>query len=875
MGEIPSQPDFPTNSSSLSDSKLYQSLSQRKTQLQIQGTNQNRAAKNIDQIHKNPPKQTIQPVKRTLSQASQVLNKKVAGSLGNVKSPNVAKWWDTTSKTVAAKTGQFHKEAIKGINNNILKAENYLTNMGKPAVKSQAPKAAIPKGIGTMGKLGKVLGPLGEFKSLYEQGARTGEDIALPLVLGAGGLIPGVRDSKDYQELVEAYSDLRRERREQQGWKRFFQPTENQIIQPAKYLFTGGQSQGVSYVVTVTWKSYLDEYDHSGGYINQSIGPETLTGKITGIGTLNNSSYGVIYNNGASIRVLPGWAGQVHQVNRGNVFDFKITSVVRADGQPDTGGNPAPTQPEISGVTQPPPIPDLSNQVLGVDGSELASELAQILGIIPSMPTQKIAVSPRVPTRYPDTKPNTPEQDELERDSEPDGDGKFFIPDFRTPINPYISDTPIPSKTYTSIGESDKNENHQYIPIPIAVATGKPEGGESQQVTRYTSTGSSSSEDPFGTPITTPIAPSDPNPTKSPTKTPIPTPDPKPTEQDKKFNLPLPLPIVGKADPVKGDPVNNKLTEPQAPNQLPPTKTPPKTGTECPCNEPVLKGQNTMLDKLDALQGGLNNALDAEILRKVNIIDDKVGDKVDGGLGGFLTNKFQKLWKSRVIDRALNLATFAVAVHNAAMLSNNIKDTLLYGIENALQVIGIKDADDVASSFNEAIGDAVENTIKSIIGADNYTNLVETWKKASRIYQAGTNILSTTLSIHQGLTGGLELIGKYNSKIGNALKASGTVMPNYYDWMEEEISLKTGQSAKIQNFMDGLQNVEEVAEDIEGITSEAVSVKDDLEQLKEQREQLDQALEDERTQKQEEEAQENEQSAAHSTTQKDLVKPNS
>jgi hypothetical protein len=122
------------------------------------------------------------------------------------------------------------------------------------------------------------------------------------------------------------------------------------------------------------------------------------------------------------------------------------------------------------------------------------------------------------------------------------------------------------------------------------------------------------------------------------------------------------------------------------------------------------------------------------------VIDNKLGPQVNGGLSGFLTDKFTKLWNSRVIDRALNLMATAAAIHNAVMLSRNIGSTLVQTLGNALSIIGIKDGDEVAQSFSTVIGDSIENIIKGSIGSENYTQLTETWAKASRIYQSAINI---------------------------------------------------------------------------------------------------------------------------------------
>jgi uncharacterized phage infection (PIP) family protein YhgE len=285
--------------------------------------------------------------------------------------------------------------------------------------------------------------------------------------------------------------------------------------------------------------------------------------------------------------------------------------------------------------------------------------------------------------------------------------------------------------------------------------------------------------------------------------------------------------------------------------------------------------------KLDDLKQNLaNNAGDLlqlpllnEINERTKTINNKMGDQVDGGLSGFLINKFQKLWQSRVIDRAINLMTLATAVHNATMLSRNVGETLLSAVSNVMSLIGIKDADEVVHSFTEAIGDGIENIIKGIIGTENYTNLTETWQKANRIYQAASNIISLFNSSLFGLAEGMELVGKYTGKIGNALKRSGTVLENSYEWMSETFSIKTGKIGQFQKVLDGIEQAENVASDLESATSEIREVGDNLQEIQQEKEQINEALKDKEDQKKAEQDAAKLASQSPNISASDLVKP--
>ncbi|CAO5072632.1 Chromosome partition protein Smc [Microcystis aeruginosa] len=212
----------------------------------------------------------------------------------------------------------------------------------------------------------------------------------------------------------------------------------------------------------------------------------------------------------------------------------------------------------------------------------------------------------------------------------------------------------------------------------------------------------------------------------------------------------------------------------------------------------------------------------------LNRIDAKLGPQVNGGLSGYLQDRFTKLWNSRVVDRALNLMATAAAIHNGVMLSRNIGSTLIQTLANALSIIGIKDGDEVAQSFSTVIGDSIENIIKGLIGAENYTQLTETWAKANRIYQSAINIYQLMTDSLFGITSGLEQTAKYTGKIGNALRKSGAVLENSYNWMSEQFNFSSGKNRKIDQVIQGLQQANEIASDLESITSEFRSVTENI-----------------------------------------------
>lgn len=280
------------------------------------------------------------------------------------------------------------------------------------------------------------------------------------------------------------------------------------------------------------------------------------------------------------------------------------------------------------------------------------------------------------------------------------------------------------------------------------------------------------------------------------------------------------------------------------PSSIPPT-TPPNVSDPCQgnaCSQAIRSDIANNRSRLDELNAALNAAdlagLQA-LMAKLNQIDNKLGAQVPGGLSGFLQGfreKFDKFVKWTQIDRVLNLLTFIAAVHNAFMLSNQIGQTLTSAISQGLAVIGIKDEDGNELDINSIIGNAVENTIKSIVGEENYETMSAQWKRANRIYQSAANILFAFQSITYSILESLEIVGSYVAKIGNAAKKFGVFVENCYAWMNPNPDFTRNR------FFRFLDTTQETVENIDEVAGEVLNIQETIVEIESQSEQLRQAV---------------------------------
>jgi hypothetical protein len=238
---------------------------------------------------------------------------------------------------------------------------------------------------------------------------------------------------------------------------------------------------------------------------------------------------------------------------------------------------------------------------------------------------------------------------------------------------------------------------------------------------------------------------------------------------------------------------------------------------------------------LDAVNTGANAAL----LTGQQTILARLGDQLPGGIGG----KLSRFADWMHLDRLLNLMTFAATVHNAAMLSNNLAQTLFSAIGNVLSAIGLKKEDGSAFDIGSVISSGIESLIKGMIGEENYKSLNSTWKKANRIYQAAANLLNSIQSLSASILSALEVVGQWNAKVANALKKFGVVGEKAYSWMNPNVNFQN-------KYFTALENATNVISQVDQVASEVLSIKETVGQIVEQKKELDDSLKETDTSKQ-------------------------
>jgi len=201
-----------------------------------------------------------------------------------------------------------------------------------------------------------------------------------------------------------------------------------------------------------------------------------------------------------------------------------------------------------------------------------------------------------------------------------------------------------------------------------------------------------------------------------------------------------------------------------------------------------------------------------------------------GGVTGTLaslTTNLTNFAKSSVASRAWNALTLMVVLHNAAMLSRDLVQTMGDTLSTGLAVIGITDENDSPIDINKILGQRADQFMAAVLGAENWKGLKKNWALASRTVQAASNIVYTMRSI---MDSSLEVgvwTAEQVAKIGNGLKADGVVDRFRYPTMPEIYVPGNRILAK-------LANLDDAASSLSMVTSELLSVKEESEELADQ-----------------------------------------
>ncbi|MBD2189861.1 hypothetical protein [Pseudanabaena mucicola] len=744
--------------------------------------------------------------------------------------------WDGRSTGTGALSDQLADSRRTSLRDSYMPLVGTAPSQPQPPTRAQGRSSSVPTPRGREKIQDKLLPQLGSASDLFRN---TGNAISNS-VATAGRLVPRLPNFPfflDPENTKKALRDKQQREAQQRDNSRVDNAGQRIGGSPP---FTGGQMTGVDYAVYVKatypngfqrWSAGVNVWDDVGLRNLINAGQfDSITGAITGISVGEvqpNLSRGYSINGvfGVSFPSLGTLAAQT----------IEIIEIQRVDNQPDTGGDPSATEGTDTNKKPQTPAPSPDNWYYGnvpvnVGGKALeeSKKLWEEKGVDPfKQPTVKpfpqkdpiptpdpVGSKPTQPpvSRQPNGFPQIQPQEQQQNTSQPTQASRPVRPPQGGFISTPATQTPV-TQTYAN-GMTNEMYNSGTTPSFNRV---EPNSQPSYNTANQVRPNQPSQPVDNRAPNTTPTTPTTSNP------------------NDGNFGQTI-ASILGltalvtalkigsdafvNASLPKIDNINNN-TSPQA------QQANAKEGV-CQSMQPNQCGFEGVKQATTEATNPIKSVLD----NLANILAPFIAF-AQTALG-----KILNILNNTVIDRSLAVMNLATNIHNAAMLTRDIGETLGSVVDNVISLTGLRFTNSEGSQvqFTDFIGANFRSFLVSVLGVENYTSLVLNWQKANTIYHSAMAVVNTTQSMIDPISSAVEYGMENVSKIGNSLKEDGVVGENAYPAMDETIRAR--RVNRFERLNDTLEGAENIASNLSSITSSAVSVKEDYKQLREDSKEL-------------------------------------
>lgn len=233
-------------------------------------------------------------------------------------------------------------------------------------------------------------------------------------------------------------------------------------------------------------------------------------------------------------------------------------------------------------------------------------------------------------------------------------------------------------------------------------------------------------------------------------------------------------------------------------------------------------GQNNLQQGINNLTQAGQGALLTVMNTTLNTVNTKLGAQIaNGGISGAMG----RLSNFLGLERVFSALTLATSIHNAYMLSNALKTTLLETIAslgNATGLMQTPEGDNV--DLNAEYDKSINLILKTILGQTLLDDIKAAWIKYNRIYQAASNSVNACSNMINAVGNVVQTSAEYTGRIGNSLKGAGMVAENAYAWMSEKFDAKMSRFLKFETTVgttiQALEVVNEIAQSVvEGQTA--------------------------------------------------------
>jgi hypothetical protein len=233
--------------------------------------------------------------------------------------------------------------------------------------------------------------------------------------------------------------------------------------------------------------------------------------------------------------------------------------------------------------------------------------------------------------------------------------------------------------------------------------------------------------------------------------------------------------------------------------------------------------------------GQITNGLSGALSTNDNSVQKTLGDPIKnrGNKSVSVTNYLKGMRGIQVLTQAMNFLNIFLLLHNAAMLSRNLVESVGDLMSMGLQAVktvftGGQATDDDPIDINELVGQGFQGLMNDIFGKEQWKQIQAKWISFNRIITSAANVAYTIQGIFDGARNIIEITSTNVARIGNALKNSRVVNQNGYGFMNPNLNSATGRTAKL---FDMLNNSAEVADLGTSVAGEVINISEEGKEL--------------------------------------------
>ncbi|HAX78983.1 MAG TPA: hypothetical protein DCY88_24965 [Cyanobacteria bacterium UBA11372] len=224
----------------------------------------------------------------------------------------------------------------------------------------------------------------------------------------------------------------------------------------------------------------------------------------------------------------------------------------------------------------------------------------------------------------------------------------------------------------------------------------------------------------------------------------------------------------------------------------------------------------------------------------------ETASKIEDGFEN-MKQKFKKVGQMINVGQILDVITLIGVIHNAAMLSRGLLETLFQVVDNglnaALNAFGVKGLEDEGVDSRRAFTQTVDQIGRTIFGVETWTELKAKWAAANRIVSTGSTLLWSLRDLLDNTQNLAEIAAENSAKVGNSLRRAGQVF-DVGAWFPENYSHRTLLHRKLTNLNQGIGNATNLAQVFEELTSTTLEIQENISQINENNENFQKALKD-------------------------------